>query len=305
MEHQQYFSQSEVDLGGAIYHGPDHTYPLYEFSIWELAPKKGSGRAAYPTGKSEKSFSRKGGPNKRVFGLDSSVEEIDSVVLHDLHWWTSDRDLVELCSQLGVVIAEKDILFMEHKVNGKSKGQAVMNCHDKEDSLKVNDWLQCNAFQGKKVISTLAASIMGNPFHPNNQDFPAPRPLSSAIHNTMGQPTNSHGGVNFNRVNKPLRTSHQAGLGNGRPMNPRQNVNLQPSQASHQSQMPPRVHNQINMASLPLSNQSMIMGMFPMDPSIAWPIPVDFPLPEYASFKSGPHLLAPDYRMNGTLHTGL
>ncbi|KIR25442.1 hypothetical protein I307_06025 [Cryptococcus deuterogattii 99/473] len=290
MEHQQYFSQSEVDLGGAIYHGPDHTYPLYE----------GSGRAAYPTGKSEKSFSRKGGPNKRVFGLDSSVEEIDSVVLHDLHWWTSDRDLVELCSQLGVVIAEKDILFMEHKVNGKSKGQAVMNCHDKEDSLKVNDWLQCNAFQGKKVISTLAASIMGNPFHPNNQDFPAPRPLSSAIHNTMGQPTNSHGGVNFNRVNKPLRTSHQAGLGNGRPMNPWQNVNLQPSQASHQSQMPPRVHNQINMASLPLSNQSMIMGMFPMDPSIAWPIPVDFPLPEY-----GPHLLAPDYRMNGTLHTCL
>lgn len=26
-----------------------------------------------------------------------------------------------------------------------------------------------SAFQGKKVISTLAASIMGNPFHPNNQ----------------------------------------------------------------------------------------------------------------------------------------
>lgn len=114
----------------------------------------------------------------------------------------------------------------------------------------------------------------------------------------MGQPTNSHGGVNFNRVNKPLRISHQAGLGNGRPMNPRHNVNLQPSRASHQSQMPPQVHNQINTASLPLSNQ--MMGMFPMgellwlctkasphdlvDPSIAWPIPIDFPLPEYGEF---------------------
>lgn len=51
MEHQQYFSQvgalslenvflttvrlplqSEVDLGGAIYHGPHHTYPQYEAS---------------------------------------------------------------------------------------------------------------------------------------------------------------------------------------------------------------------------------------------------------------------------------
>lgn len=81
-------------------------------------------------------------------------------------------------------------------------------------------------------------------------------------------------------------------------MNPRQNVNLQPSRASHQSQMPPQVHNQINTASLPLSNQ--MMGMFPMgellwlctkasphdlvDPSIAWPIPIDFPLPEYGEF---------------------
>lgn len=29
-----------------------------------------------------------------------------------------------------------------------------------------------SAFQGKKVISTLAASITGNPFHPNNQGLP-------------------------------------------------------------------------------------------------------------------------------------
>lgn len=233
------------------------------------------------------------------------MEEIDSVVLHDLHWWTSDRDLVELCAQLGVVIVEKDILFMEHKVNGKSKGQAVLDCHSKENSLKVNGWLQCNAFQGKKVISTLAASTMGNPFHPNNQDFPAPRPLSSAIHNTMGQPTNSHGGVNFNRVNKSLRISHQAGLGNGRPMNPKQNVNLQPSQANHRPQMPLQAHNQINLASLPLPNQSMMMGMFPMDPSIPWPVPVDFPLSEYSAFTSGPHLSGPGYLMNGRLHTGV
>lgn len=111
----------------------------------------------------------------------------------------------------------------------------------------------------------------------------------------MGQPTNSHGGVNFNRVNKSLRISHQAGLGNGRPMDVRQNVNLQPSQANHQPQMPLQAHNQINMASLPLPNQSMMMGMFPMgewlrmraiphdlvDPSVSWPTPMDFPLPEY------------------------
>lgn len=111
----------------------------------------------------------------------------------------------------------------------------------------------------------------------------------------MGQPTNSHGGVNFNRVNKSLRISHQAGLGNGRPMNPKQNVNLQPSQANHRPQMPLQAHNQINLASLPLPNQSMMMGMFPMgewqcrraipydlvDPSIPWPVPVDFPLSEY------------------------
>lgn len=132
-----------------------------------------------------------------------------------VHKWTSDRDLVELCSQLGVVIAEKDILFMEHKVNGKSKGLvvsfpgfhpgwliAVVSQASGDElpwqggffegerlvAMQVSSyvWLYTHsffflenlrivtnnpnsAFQGKKVISTLAASIMGNPFHPNNQ----------------------------------------------------------------------------------------------------------------------------------------
>lgn len=54
MDYQQYFSQvgalsmeltiihsslqSEVDLGGAIHHAADHTYPLYEVSVLASLP---------------------------------------------------------------------------------------------------------------------------------------------------------------------------------------------------------------------------------------------------------------------------
>ncbi|WVO13925.1 hypothetical protein L204_101550 [Cryptococcus depauperatus] len=261
------------------------------FSQNANAPSKTKGfhRSSNPDRMSEMNTTSKKIINgKKVFGLDPSVEEIDSVVFHDLHWWTADRDLIGLSAHLGITIEEKDIIFMEHKVNGKSKGQAVINCHSKPNAWKLHEWLHHNTFQGKKITSTLAASILGSPFHPNNQDFPAPRPLSSAIHNTMGQPTNSHGGVNFNRVNKSLRVTNQSGLGNGRPPQPRQNTQVQIQQSSQQAQ--PHLQNQhpFNLVGFPQPGQNMMMGMYPMDPTFAWLPATDFSMSDYSgSFKQG------------------
>ncbi|KAK8869748.1 hypothetical protein IAR55_000316 [Kwoniella newhampshirensis] len=187
--------------------------------------------------------------SKKFLGLEPGANEVDSVVVHDAHWWTNDADLVSLCAQLGIKIDFKDVLFMEHKVNGKSKGQAVINCHSKDNAVKLNNWFHLHAFQGKKFPSALASSALGNPLHPSNQEFPTVRPLSTALHSAVHHPTNSHGGVNFNRVAKSSRVGmHQANLGMGHP--------------------PQRGYTSGGYAG-PGTNGFM-MGMLPMDPAIAW-----------------------------------
>nr|XP_018263778.1 uncharacterized protein I303_03651 [Kwoniella dejecticola CBS 10117]OBR85936.1 hypothetical protein I303_03651 [Kwoniella dejecticola CBS 10117] len=171
---------------------------------------------------------------KRIRGHDPSSEEIDSVVVHELHWWTNDQAIVDLATELGFTISDKDVQFQEHKVNGKSKGQAMINCHPKENALKLHDFFQADLFQGKKIPSALAATAFGNPLHPGNQgkrlgrqidaqlanpivEHPTARPLSSAIHSAVRTPTNSHGGVNFNRVRPNSRNAIQSHLGVGHP----------------------------------------------------------------------------------------
>ncbi|WRT67188.1 uncharacterized protein IL334_004154 [Kwoniella shivajii] len=187
--------------------------------------------------------------SKKLVGLDPSSEDIDSVIIHDLHWWTSDLHLVLLCKQLGIQIKHTDVHFLEHKVNGKSKGQATVICHTKENAIKLNEHFQANMFQGKKVPSALATWAYGNPLHPGNQEFPSVRPLSTAIHSTVRQPTNAHGGVNFNRVRPTSRTAIQGSLGNGQPNS--------------------RTSSTDNFSPIPLQPQ-MDGGLIPVDPAIAW-----------------------------------
>ncbi|WWD15978.1 hypothetical protein CI109_100402 [Kwoniella shandongensis] len=187
--------------------------------------------------------------SKKFLGLDPSADEVDSVVIHDVHWWTNDADVVMLCEQIGFQIDNKDVLFMEHKVNGKSKGQAVINCHSKDNAIKLNNWFHLHTFQGKKIPSALASSALGNPLHPSNQDFPTVRPLSTALHSAVHHPTNSHGGVNFNRVAKTSRVGmHPANLGMG---------------------FPPNRGYTSGGYGAP-NTQGMMMGTLPMDPAIAW-----------------------------------
>ncbi|WVR05198.1 hypothetical protein IAU60_002210 [Kwoniella sp. DSM 27419] len=189
-------------------------------------------------------------PGRKIASLDPSSDDIDSVVVHDLHWWTNDQDLASLCHDLRIKVELGDIHFLEHKVNGKSKGQAAIKCESKEDALKLHQHLQTQLFQGKKVSSALASSVVGNPLLPANQDFPAVRPLSTAIHSTIRHPTNAHGGVNFNRVRPSSRSAIHANLGVGLPSN-----------------NTPRPFAMTNFNHQPVGNMPGIMYS---DPAVAW-----------------------------------
>ncbi|CAK1359712.1 unnamed protein product [Cercospora beticola] len=46
--------------------------------------------------------------------------------LSELHWWTTEEDLRAFCAQAEVETQLRDIAFGEHKINGKSRGEAYL-----------------------------------------------------------------------------------------------------------------------------------------------------------------------------------
>lgn len=61
---------------------------------------------------------RKGGSDDRVIDVGATT----SLLISDLHWWSTDDDIRGWVNQAQVEDELKDITFSEHKVNGKSKG---------------------------------------------------------------------------------------------------------------------------------------------------------------------------------------
>ncbi|KAK0956145.1 hypothetical protein LTR91_022529, partial [Friedmanniomyces endolithicus] len=56
--------------------------------------------------------------------LDPSA--LPALKLSDLHWWTTEEDLRGFCARASVEASLLDLSFNEHKVNGKSKGEAYL-----------------------------------------------------------------------------------------------------------------------------------------------------------------------------------
>ncbi|GAA5945066.1 hypothetical protein JCM3775_004276, partial [Rhodotorula graminis] len=68
----------------------------------------------------------------------TAANRLTAVYLGDLHWWTSDADIVHLCALAGLDVPFRDVVFSQHKVNGKSKGVVWVECgaSDKAQQLK-------------------------------------------------------------------------------------------------------------------------------------------------------------------------
>ncbi|KAH7099012.1 hypothetical protein BKA62DRAFT_711114 [Auriculariales sp. MPI-PUGE-AT-0066] len=87
----------------------------------------------------------------------------DALYLGELQW--SDENVRKAAVDAGIFDIElKHITFSEHKVNGKSKGIAYVECGSLDNAIAFKDWFESNDFLGRRITASLASSANGNPF---------------------------------------------------------------------------------------------------------------------------------------------
>jgi RNA recognition motif. (a.k.a. RRM, RBD, or RNP domain) len=96
-----------------------------------------------------------------------------ALMISELHWWTTEDDIRDWAVQSHCEDSLKDITFSEHKVNGKSKGQAFVDFTSSAAATALKhkvESLSDGTAPGRK-FSVVYANHMLNPF--KTKDAPA------------------------------------------------------------------------------------------------------------------------------------
>ncbi|PHH66411.1 hypothetical protein CDD81_7466 [Ophiocordyceps australis] len=118
-----------------------------------------------------------------------------AIMVSDVNWWTTDDDIRGWLKKAECEGEVKELTFSEHKVNGKSKGQAYVEFQSRQAASAAKHYIDHlvgdNPQQAQKHLSTSYWNPGMNPFRTLPKDAPArikeqPRAVPSGPFNERG-----------------------------------------------------------------------------------------------------------------------
>lgn len=93
----------------------------------------------------------------------SDPQATAALKVHELHWWTTEEDLRAYCVTASVEDQLRDIMFGEHKINGKSRGEAYLEFTSPAAAEAVKKALEVRSAPNAEKGETEGKRL--NPFH--------------------------------------------------------------------------------------------------------------------------------------------
>ncbi|KJR85239.1 RRM domain protein [Sporothrix schenckii 1099-18] len=156
-----------------------------------------------------------------------------AIMVSELNWWITDDDIRGWIAAVKCEEELKDITFSEHKVNGKSKGQAYVEFSSQQAATATKHRIESQAtgeYQaGQKKHSVIFSSPAINPFRTLPKDTPGrggAHNLQNRNVSSSGYQDRSGGNNNYNNYNNNSGGSFR-GRGGGNMYNNRGGMNNQ------------------------------------------------------------------------------
>ena len=111
------------------------------------------------------------GPDDRPVDSNATC----ALMVDDLHWWTTEDDIRGWVNEANAEDELKEISFNEHKVNGKSKGQAYLEFESRQASTAAKHKID-SLTEGESASRKFAVAfhnLSQNPFKTLPKDAPA------------------------------------------------------------------------------------------------------------------------------------
>ncbi|KAM5442529.1 hypothetical protein MferCBS31731_002407 [Microsporum ferrugineum] len=118
---------------------------------------------------------------------EADPDATPALYISDLHWWTTDDEIRGWVNQAGAEADLKDVTFSEHKVNGKSKGQAFVEFTSAQAATAAKHRIEemNNAQQGARKYAVAYTQANINPF----KTLPKENPMRGGKDDRTPRPT--------------------------------------------------------------------------------------------------------------------
>ncbi|PYH94171.1 hypothetical protein BO71DRAFT_409595 [Aspergillus ellipticus CBS 707.79] len=141
---------------------------------------------------------QQGVKRKELDDRPTDPDATPALLVSDLYWWTTDDDIRGWIRQAGREDELKDVTFSEHKVNGKSKGQAFLEFTTLQAASAAKHQIDSFGAAGQRKHMVTYTIPQPNPFRTLPKDAPMRKDNQSR---SMSGGFNSSNNMNFGMNN--------------------------------------------------------------------------------------------------------